>query len=155
MSAPTSAVQPVEKEPMSVDTREPTETTEALPTIEFVSPMPGFNNHHTFVLVRIDDNGLLYALTSLADPELRFLVVVPGPFFPDYAPELEDETLDLLGVHDPEQLLVLLVVTPNTSLADATANLLAPVVIDQSSRRAVQVVLNGSGLPVRAPLVGA
>jgi flagellar assembly factor FliW len=124
-----------------------------VPTIEFVSAMPGFPGHRSFVLVRLADEGQLYALTSLADPDLRFLVLAPGLFFPEYAPEIEDETLELLEVTDPSHLLVLLVVTASASLADATANLMAPIIVDQSTRRAIQVVLNGSGLPVRAPLI--
>jgi flagellar assembly factor FliW len=125
-----------------------------MPTIEFVSAMPGFPGHHSFVLVRLGDEGQLYALTSLVDPALRFLVIAPGLFFPEYEPEIEDETLRVLEVTDPSQLLLLLVVTATASLADATANLLAPIIVDQSTRRAVQVVLTGSGLPVRAPLIG-
>jgi flagellar assembly factor FliW len=58
--------------------------------------------------------------------------------------------LELLGMPDPEQLLLLLVVTAGESAT--SANLLAPIVIDQASRKAVQVVLSGSGLPVRAML---
>ncbi len=129
---------------------EPTE----VPTIEFVSAIPGFPGHHSFVLVRLGDEGTLYALTSLNDPELRFLVIAPGMFFPEYAPEIDDEALNLLDVSSTEELIVFLVVTAGASLADATANLMAPIIVDQSTRRAVQVVLTGSGLPVRAPLIG-
>jgi flagellar assembly factor FliW len=121
-----------------------------LPTIELAAPMPGFPAHRRFVLVRLDDDGLLFALTSMDDSDLRFLVVPPGPFFPDYAPEIGDDMLELLGRPDPAQLLLLLVVTAGESAT--SANLLAPIVIDQASRRAVQVVLSGSGLPVRAML---
>ena len=126
-----------------------------MPAITFASGMPGFPQFRDFVLVRIGDQGSLFALTSLAEPDLRFLVLAPGGvFFPDYEPEIDDDALNLLEVTDPGQLLVLLVVTAGSGLSDATANLLAPIVVDQGTRRAVQVVLNGSGLPVRAPLVG-
>lgn len=128
---------------------------ETLPAISFAAGMPGFPAFRDFVLVRIGDQGSLFALTSLDEPDLRFLVLAPGGvFFPDYEPEVDEDALRLLDVHDPARLLVLLVVTAGTGLRDATANLLAPIVVDQSTRRAVQVVLNGSGLPVRAPLVG-
>jgi flagellar assembly factor FliW len=120
-----------------------------LPTITFVQPMPGFPDQRNFALVRLDENGLLYALTSVEDPKLRFLVVPPGPFFEGYAPEVDDETLELLGKPDADQLLTLLVVT--AAEASTTANLLAPIIIDQGERRAVQVILTGSGMPVRAP----
>jgi flagellar assembly factor FliW len=131
---------------------------ETVPTIEFVSPMPGFPNHRTFFLLRLEDNGLIYALTSADDPSLRFIVIPPLPFFPDYAPDVDDETLGLLDVHeahDADRLLVLLVVTPTDTPADATVNLLAPIIVDQVTHRAVQAVLNGTGLPVTAKLAVA
>jgi flagellar assembly factor FliW len=124
-----------------------------LPTIELAAPMPGFPAHRRFVLVRLDDDGLLYALTSLDDSDLRFLVIPPAPFFPDYAPEIGDEALELLGYPDADQLLLMLVVTAGDSAT--SANLLAPIVIDQASRRAVQVVLSGSGMSVREPLTAS
>jgi flagellar assembly factor FliW len=126
-----------------------------LPVIEFVSPMPGFGDHQHFVLVRLDDEGLLYALTSLRDPDVRFLVVPPATFFPDYAPEIPQEPVDLLEISDPGQVLVLLVITAGETAADTTANLLAPILIHEGSRKAQQVILTGSGLPVRAELMAA
>lgn len=126
---------------------------EELPVIEFVRPIPGFPDHRRYVLTRVAEEGLLYVLRSLDEPPVRFLVIAPGPFFPDYAPELDDDTLALLDVHDPDRLLVLLVVSAGASAAEATANLLAPVVVDQVSRRAVQAVLTGGEFPLRAPLV--
>ncbi len=126
-----------------------------LPIIEFVAPMPGFPEYRRFVLTQVDDGDLLFALRALDEPGLRFLVVAPAPFFPDYAPEIDDETLALLQVSEPDRLLVLLVVSVPESAAEATANLLAPVVVDRQTRRAAQVVLAGSGLPIRAPLARA
>jgi flagellar assembly factor FliW len=126
-----------------------------LPTIEFAAPIPGFPEHRRFMLVRLDEDGLMFELASTEDPNLRFLVVPPAVFFPDYAPEVSEEPLEALGVDEAhlDQVLILLVVTIGATPADATANLLAPILIDQVSRRAVQVVLTGSDLPVRAGLV--
>jgi len=125
---------------------------ETLPTIDFVAPLPGFPEHRRFYLVNIDDSGLVFSLTSADDPELRFLVVPPPPFFPDYTPEIGDDALAALGVDEAERLLLLLVVTAGETLRDTTANLMAPIIIDKESRRAVQTVLAGSGFPVRAAL---
>jgi flagellar assembly factor FliW len=124
-----------------------------LPVLEFVAPMPGFPAQRLFALVEMDEAGLLYSLTSVDAPELRFLVVPPGPFFADYAIDIDDESLVALGLPDADDLLVLLVLTAGETPAETTANLMAPIVVAQSSRRAVQLVLGGSGLPVRAPLL--
>jgi len=138
---------------MSVATVGDTETT-TLPVIDFVAPMPGFPEDRRFVLVRLDDVGVLYSLTSVDSAALRFLVVPPGQFFPDYEAEIDEETLATLGAGDAADLLVLLVITAGEEGAeDATANLMAPIVLDQRSRRAVQLVLNRSGLPVRQRLM--
>jgi flagellar assembly factor FliW len=139
---------------MTVATLETTETT-AVPVIDFVAPMPGFPDDRHFVLVRVDESGLLYALTSMESQGLRFLVVPPAPFFPDYAPEIDDDTLTALAVSDPANLLVLLVVTTGDRPSDVTANLMAPIIVDQATRRAVQLVLTRSGLPVRERLMSA
>jgi flagellar assembly factor FliW len=119
-----------------------------LPTIDLAVPMPGFPRHRQFVLVRLNDEGLLYAFTSIEDPELRFLVAPPEPFFPDYAPEVEEEVFAALNTKDPDRLLLLVVITAGVN--ETTANLLAPIVVDRDTRRAMQVILNGSGMPVRA-----
>jgi flagellar assembly factor FliW len=119
-----------------------------LPVIDMAVPMPGFPAHRQFVLVRLNDEGLLYAFTSIEDPELRFLVAPPEPFFPEYAPEIEKEIFAALNTKDPDRLLVMVVIT--AGVHETTANLLAPIIVDRDSRRAMQVVLNGSGMPVRA-----
>ncbi|MEV0896863.1 flagellar assembly protein FliW [Actinoplanes sp. NPDC049802] len=119
-----------------------------LPTITMAVPMPGFPAHREFCLVRLNDDGLLYAFTSIEDPELRFLVAPPEPFFPDYAPEIENGVFAALNTKDPDRLLLLTVITASEN--ETTANLLAPIVVDRDSMRAMQVVLSGSGYPVRA-----
>ncbi|MEN3359078.1 MAG: flagellar assembly factor FliW [Mycobacteriales bacterium] len=126
--------------------------TDELPVIQFVRPIPGFPDQYQYVLTRVAEDGPLYVLRSLDEPPVRFLVIAPLPFFPDYAPEIDDDTLDLLDVHDADRLLVLLVVSAGASAAEATVNLLAPIVVDRVSRRAAQVLLREE-FSLRAPLV--
>jgi flagellar assembly factor FliW len=128
--------------------------TAELPVLEFVAPMPGFPEQRRFVLIRLEDAGVLYSLTSIDVADLRFLVVPPAPFFPDYAIDLDNDAQLSLGMPEAEDVLVLLVVTAGDTLADTTVNLMAPIVVNQRNHRAVQVVLGASGLPVRAPLLG-
>ncbi len=125
---------------------------EEIPVIEMVEAMPGFPDRTRFALVRLDEDGVLCSLKSVEDPELRFLVVPPAVFFPDYTPEIDDATVAALRIQRAEDVLVLVVVNPGERAAAATANLLAPVVVNTVSRQATQVVLS-EDLPVRAPLV--
>jgi flagellar assembly factor FliW len=131
-----------------------TDTLVELPSLEFVAPFPGFPGLRRFALVALDEIGLLYALRSLDEPSLRFLVVPPAPFFPEYTPEIDDVTAASLSLTTAEQALLLLVLNPGDNPSAATANLLAPIVINSETRQAAQVVLSGSDHPVRAPLAG-
>jgi flagellar assembly factor FliW len=126
-----------------------------IPALEFVVPLPGFPGMSQFALVALDDTATVYTLRSLEDPTLRFFVVPPMSFFPDYAPELDDQTATMLGLTEADQAIVLLVVNPGDKPGGATVNLLAPIVVNLGSRQAAQVVLSGMDLPVRAPLTAA
>jgi flagellar assembly factor FliW len=129
-----------------------------LPDLVFVRPMPGFPQLTRFVLVRLEENGtgdggaeaLLYELRSLEQPQVRFLVVVPTPFFPDYEIELDETACADLHLHDADDTLVLVVLTVDPDSGGVTANLLAPVVVNARTRDAAQVILSGSDWPVRA-----
>lgn len=123
-----------------------------LPTLDFIGPMAGFPECHRFVLAEIDPSSLLRALRSLDDPGLRFLVLPPAPFFPDYGPEIDDDWAERLELTSSQDALVLLLVTPGASAADATVNLMAPVVINVRTRRAAQIVLDDTSVPLNAPL---
>lgn len=134
--------------------KEPVMTeTDVVPVIELVHPLPGFPDRRQFALVTLDEDGVLCALRSLEEPDLRFLVVPPAPFFPDYAPEVDDAVVSDLGIGSGDDALVLLVLKAGESLADTTANLLAPVVVNRRTRQAAQVILDDPSLSVRAPLV--
>ncbi len=124
-----------------------------IPVLTMVGPMLGFPEHQRFALGRLDDEGAVCELRSLDDPALRFVVVPPGLFFPGYAPEISEATAEQLQATAAEDLVALVVVTIGEGLADATANLLAPVVLNPAKRLAAQVVLDDAGLPLRAPLV--
>lgn len=124
-----------------------------IPVITLAHPMPGFPDLERFTLVQVDDDGVLCSLASLDRPGLRFLVVPPVTFFPDYTPEVDEGILTELGSASVDDLVVLCVLTAGESLATTTANLAAPVVVDTVSHRAVQVLLDDPALSVATPLV--
>ena len=125
-----------------------------IPVIEMVRPMPGFPDHHRFALVELDAASHLCSLTSLDEPGLRFLVVPPVAFFPDYAPEVGDDVVSDLAIERADDVLLLVVLNAGGSLAETTANLAAPILVNAAARVAGQVVLDEPGLPVAAPLLG-
>jgi flagellar assembly factor FliW len=121
--------------------------------LEVVGGVLGFPGATRFALVRLDDevDGLFRMVC--VDQELAFVVAAPLLFFPDYAPEVDDAVVEQLDLGD--DALALVVLTLTEPLADSTANLLAPLVLNPRTRRAVQVVLSDASLPLRRPLIGA
>jgi flagellar assembly factor FliW len=124
-----------------------------IPAIELVHPLPGFPEQRRFALVALDEDGILCQLRCLDDPSLRFLVMPPMAFFPDYAPEVADDVVADLQISSADDVIVLLVINAGDTLSATTANLMAPVVVNTANRRAVQVILDDPGLPIAAPLV--
>jgi flagellar assembly factor FliW len=118
--------------------------------LSFVEPLPGFADESSYTLSAIDPNGLLSSLRSVRCPEVRFVLTPAATFFPDYHPDLSGVLTGVLGSDD---VAVLLVLTLGVGLADATANLRAPIALSPSTGRAVQVVLEDAALRMREPLV--
>jgi flagellar assembly factor FliW len=123
-----------------------------IPVIDMVHPLAGFPEHRRFALARLDESGVVCHLRSLDDPDLSFVVVPPHPFFPAYAPEVDDSVASELGIEHESDLLALVVLTLADTPESATANLLAPVLVNHRTRQAGQYVLADVELPMRAPL---
>jgi flagellar assembly factor FliW len=112
------------------------------PVIEMAAGLPGFPDARRFVLVEWGEAGSPFSLLRSLDHEsLEFLVAAPVVLFPDYAPELDDAHADSLELTRAEDALVLVLVTVAERAEDATANLLAPIVINLTTLRAAQIVL--------------
>jgi flagellar assembly factor FliW len=126
-----------------------------LPVIEMVQPLAGFPEHRRFALARLDETGVVCRLRSLDDPDLSFVVAPPRAFFPRYAPEVDESVTSDLGVLDDSDLLALVILTLGETPAEATANLMAPVLVNHRTRQAGQYVLTDVDLPIRAPLSAA
>lgn len=119
--------------------------------VHLVHPLPGLPALTRYRLTGLEDTGVLFTLQA-EDADVQLLLAAPWAFFPDYAPVLSDEDVDLLGLTSAEDALLFVVLTTGETAAGSTANLLAPVVVNQHDGRAVQVLLTGTELPVRAPL---
>ena len=133
----------------AVLTEKPAET--RLPELTFPAGLAGFPGVERFTLAEVPDAGALFLLRSLDEAGLEFVVAPPALFFPDYAPEVDDDTAARLGITDAADALLLVILTVGESLADTTANLLAPIVINQVTHTAGQVVVQGDW-SLRAPL---
>ncbi len=141
MSSPTQAVAPSTTAAVDV------------PELVFASGLPGFPGERRFALVRWGAfEGPYSLMVDLDHPDVRFLVMPPYVFFPDYVVDLDDAIAAKIHLERPEDCLLLVIVTLGARPEDATANLLGPIVINLQTREGVQAVLAESGYSTRVPL---
>jgi flagellar assembly factor FliW len=115
--------------------------------------LAGFPTLHRFDLSRPDSVGGPFMLLNCVDVvDLAFVVMRPEAFFPTYTPEITTELAQRLGLRGAGEAVVMVVVTLGRRPQDATANLLAPLIINPWTCWAAQVVLEGASYDVRTPL---
>ncbi len=110
--------------------------------VHFAQGIPAFEDEHEFVIIPYDAESPYVFLQSVNTPDLAFLMTTPFVFFPDYEFRLEDDVLQSMEIQDQADLQVYSLITiPNGDIRMMTANLLAPVVLNQKNMQARQVVL--------------
>lgn len=123
--------------------------------IDFVAPVPGFPHARTWAVEAWGgDASSPFSLLRNAEVDgLEFVVVSPFIFFPDYTAEVDDAVADSIGLTDPADALLWVVLTVGESVEDTTANLLGPIVVNTATNQAVQAILHDPDLSTRAPLM--
>ncbi|MFK7898681.1 MAG: flagellar assembly protein FliW [Myxococcota bacterium] len=101
-------------------------------------PIPGFPNKTRFVVVEHADAADFAWLVCLDDPDLAFVVTSPWTFFPNYDPPVDRDHLAALEIEKKEQVELLSIVSLMGK--QIFLNLSAPLLINASTRRGVQVV---------------
>jgi flagellar assembly factor FliW len=117
--------------------------------IEFPRGLIGLGGMHYTLIDRNPGTGFLW-LHAVDDPALALPVVSPSQFFSTFSLEMADEDRELTGIEDAAsaQLYVTVRATPNP--LDITANLRAPLVIQDG--RGYQVINTSDDAPLQAPL---
>ncbi|MFC4387024.1 flagellar assembly protein FliW [Gracilibacillus marinus] len=108
--------------------------------ITFPNGIPGFIEEKSFVLLPFDEGGLFQVLQSTNGVDPAFIVVDPFLFVKEYQIELDDATLEQLEIEKEQQVRIVSIVTVKEPLTASTANLKAPIVINQEKQIAKQVL---------------
>lgn len=110
----------------------------------------GFEDEKSFLLMPFaDSEGSLLCLQSTKTSGLAFVVMNPFSFKPDYAPKLESADLARLGVNRSEDLCFYVLCVVKNPVAESTVNLKCPVAINDSTRKAIQVILETGDYEMR------
>jgi len=120
-------------------------------TLEFPAGLLGFSSYRTFALLQPDDQGVFFWLQSTESPDLAFVVTDPALWVPDFQANIRKEQMDELGLGETSDAQVLVIVNKRDN--SLTANLQGPLVVNSTTRRAMQLVLAEKKWSTRHELV--
>ena len=110
--------------------------------IHFPNGIPGFENLHRFFFIPVEGTKNLHWLQAADDPPVALLVIDPFKYFKDYACDVPETDIRELEIESGEETLLMATVTiPRANPAEATANLVAPIVINNRLKKARQIIL--------------
>lgn len=124
--------------------------------IELPAGLMGFTEVKKLELIHNTEELPFRWLRSVEDRSIAFVVVQPDGLIPDYELELSDEDAAEIGITDPEEALILNIVTlRNGRVDEATVNLIGPLVVNRETGIGRQVVLrNFQDYSARHALIG-
>lgn len=121
-------------------------------SVVFEKGLPGFDGLKNFELVALEQVGF-FNLSSSEQENISLLLIDPYIYFPNYEIEIDDNTTSRLGIKDASDVLVLSVVTLNDDVEKITLNLRAPIIVNLTTGKCEQVILDREDYLVRQSLV--
>ncbi len=119
--------------------------------------MPGFVDSKRFVIIQNKENSPFFWYQSLDDPDLAFVITDPNQFVPDYQPDFKQHLQNISWVDLNESFkeiaCYVVVNIPKGAPEKMTGNFLGPLVMDLSSRVAVQLVIPDNNYSLKTRLL--
>ena len=119
--------------------------------ITFKKGILGFPDSTEYALVETGESSGFYWLQAVQRADLAFVVCDPRLFVPDYRAPVKVEELKPIGLTDPDQAQVFVIVNKVDDLL--TGNLQGPLVVNVETRQAKQLVLSDKRFSARHPLM--
>jgi len=117
--------------------------------IEFTEGLLGFESLKKFFIVDPGDQTLILWLQSIDDAGTAFPIIEPKIFQPNYMVKLLPVELNSLALENLQNASVYTVLTIPQNVTEMSANLKAPIIINNKTKHARQIVLQDSKLEVR------
>lgn len=111
--------------------------------ITFSQGLIAFEEKKQFLIINNEEENLPFVwLQSVDDPNLTFVIMNPFIFKKDYDFKLSQEIVEELDIKEEKDVAVFSIVVVPADINKMTANLLAPLVINERNKKGKQVVLN-------------
>lgn len=118
--------------------------------------MLGFPDKKRFVILQNKENSPFFWYQSVDDPSLAFVITNPFLFMSDYEVDIEDVLIQMSwNGNRKNNVLELYVVVniPKGAPEKMTANLIGPILVNNKTRQAVQIVMSNSPYIHNFPLI--
>ena len=117
---------------------------------EFVDPILGYEDIKKYTIIDAQKDSPFKWLQATECPNVSFPVSIPIFFGIEYEFQIPEESQKKLQIVNPDELLILNIVNiPNSNPQLATINLLGPIIINITNKKAAQLVLNSDKYSVR------
>ncbi len=120
--------------------------------IEFSEGLLGFEKLTNFFIVDPGDQTLILWLQSTDDPATALPIIEPKIFQPNFMIKLLPIELNSLDLENLQNASVYTVLTIPQNVTEMSANLKAPIIINNKTKKARQIVLQDSKLEVRCKM---
>ncbi len=121
--------------------------------LSFPTGIFGFDDENEFLLLPFEGNEAnMLCLQSIKTPELAFIAINPFSIKPDYNPVLQKEELDKMQVSASDELCYYTLCVVREPISASTVNLRCPIVINDKTLKAMQVILDTDEFNMRHPL---
>jgi flagellar assembly factor FliW len=121
--------------------------------ITFPSGIPGFEKNMEYVLVQIPDYIPFEWLVCIDGSRVRFAIINPMLFKPDYAPAMTKSHLEGLFIDKSDDILLYSIVTISDNPMKSTANLIGPVLINKVKRIGKQIIIDDDRYGTQEPIL--
>lgn len=119
--------------------------------ITFENGILGFPNQRDYALIQTGVGSGFYWLQSVSTQDLAFVVCDPRLFVADYQVPVKLDDLGCIGLTDPNDAQVFIIVNKVDDLL--TGNFQGPLVVNVVNRKARQLVLSDRRYSTRHPLM--
>ena len=109
--------------------------------IFFPQGLLGFEKNKYYLLRDHEESYPFVWMINAEMPELSFIMVNPMLFCPEYSPNISRRELNELEIANPQSLLMYVIVTLHQDSYQTTANLRAPILINNEKKLGKQLVL--------------
>jgi len=108
----------------------------------------GWQNLHRYALIPLEE--MSFFLLHAVDGSVSFFLIPAEQVVQDYGFRIDEETVQLLGASQPDEVSIMLIV--NIVDSKLYVNLKAPVLLSPKRRTGVQFVIHDVDYPLRHPL---